>query len=154
LVGPDAPAALVAAISALHWQETKAYGVRVVRVPDRDSLHFHQVSGDYWPDDNWMGRQVNIVTHGQPMELRISGQYRPVKLGPVEIRATVNGSEVGSYRIGQPDTQVLRVPANALVTLTASATFVPKRPKRLPRDDDQRSLSVILSLQPEAGSAK
>jgi hypothetical protein len=152
LVGPDTPAALVAAISALHWQETNAHGVRVVRVPDPDSLHFHQVSGDYWPQDGWMGRQVNIVTHGQPMELRISGQYRPVKLGPVEIRATVNGSEVGSYRIGQPDTQVLRVPANALVSLTASATFVPKRPKRLPRDAEQRSLSVVLSLQPEAGS--
>jgi hypothetical protein len=152
LVGPDTPAPLVAAISALRWPETNAYGVRVVRVPDPDSLHFHQVSGDYWPEDGWMGRQVNIVTHGQPMELRISGQYRPVKLGPVEIRATVNGSEVESYHIGQPDTQVLRVPANASVTLTASATFVPKRPKRLPRDAEQRRLSVVLSLQPEAGS--
>ena len=99
-----------------------------------------------------MGRQVNIVTHGQPIELRISGQYRPAKLGPVEIRATVNGSEVGSYRIGKPDVQVLRVPANASVTLTASATFEPKRPKRLPRDFVQRSLSVVLSLQPETGS--
>src|SRR6516225_6990940 len=97
LVGPGTPAALVAAISALHWQETNAYGVRVVRVPDPDSLHFHHVSGDYWPQDNWMGRQVNIVTHGQPMELRISGQYRPVELGPVEIRAIVNGLEAGSY---------------------------------------------------------
>ena len=126
--------------------------MRVVRVPDRESLHFHQVSGDYWRQDNWMGRQVNIVTHGQPMELRISGQSRPVELAPVEIRATVNGSEAGSYRIGQPDVQVLRVPANASVTLTASATFVPKRPKRLPRDAEQRRLSVVLSLQPEAGS--
>jgi hypothetical protein len=152
LVGPDAPGALVAAISALHWQETNAYGVRVVRVPDPESLHFHQVSGDYWRQDNWMGRQVNIVTHGQPMELRISGQNRPAKLGPVEIRATVNGSEVGSYRIGKPDVQVLRLPANASVTLTASATFVPKRPKRVPRDFVQRSLSVVLSLQPETGS--
>jgi hypothetical protein len=152
LIGPETPPALVAAINALHWQETNAYGVRVVRVPDPDSLHFHQVSGDYWPQDGWMGREVNIVTHGQPMELRITGQQRPVKLGPVEIRATVNGSEVGSYRIGQPDTQVLRLPANALVTLTASATFGPERSKRRPRDTEQRSLSVILSLQPEAES--
>jgi len=149
LVGPGTPAALVAAISALHWQETNAYGVRVVRVPDPDSLHFHHVSGDYWPQDNWMGRQVNIVTHGQPMELRISGQYRPVELGPVEIRAIVNGSEVGSYRIGQPDVQVLRVPGNASVTLKASAIFVPKG---LPSSVEQRGLSVVLSLQPETGS--
>src|SRR6516162_6104236 len=147
LVGPDTPGALVAAISALHWQETNAYRVRVVRVPDPESLHFHQVTGDYWRQDNWMGRQVNIVTHGQPMELRISGQSRPVELGPVEIRATVNGSEAGSYRIGCPDVQVLRVPANASVTLTVSATFVPKG---LPRDVEHRGLSVVLSLQPEA----
>jgi hypothetical protein len=67
----------------------------------------------------------------------------------VEIRATVNGSERASYRIGQPDTQVLRVPADASVTLTASATFIPKG---LPRNAEQRRLSVVLSLQPEAGS--
>jgi hypothetical protein len=171
LVGPGTPDTLVAAISALHWQETKAHGMRVVRVPDPDSLHFHRVSGDYWPQDSWMGRQANIVNHGQPLELWITGQHRPVELGPVEIRATVNGSEVASYRIGQPDTEVLRVPANASVTLTASATFVPNaRPdirstqsfiRQLrnlrhwllssptpPRDVDQRSLSVVLNVQP------
>jgi hypothetical protein len=149
LIGPGTPGTLLAAISALHWQETNAHGVRVVRVPDPDSLHFHQVSGDYWPGDNWMGRQVNIVTHKQPLELRITGQHRPAELGPVEIRATVNGSEVASYRIGQRDTEVLRVPANASVTLTASATFVPNG---LPGSAEQRSLSVVLNLQPEAGS--
>ena len=67
----------------------------------------------------------------------------------MEIRATVNGSEVASYRIGPPDTQVLRVPPNASVTLTASATFVPNG---LPGNVDERSLSVVLNLQPEAGS--
>jgi hypothetical protein len=148
LVGPGTPATLVAAISALHWQETNAYGVRLVRVPDPRSLHYYRVSGDYWPQDSWMGRQVNIVTHGQPLELRIIGQYRPVELGPVEIRATVNGSEVASYHIGPADAQVLRVPADASVTLTASATFIPKGH---PRDAEQRSLSVVLGLQPEAG---
>src|SRR4029077_19879585 len=100
LVGPGPPATLAAAISALRWQETNTHGVRVVRVPDPRSLHFHQVWGDYWPQDSWMGRQGNIVTHGQPIELRITGQYRPVELSPVEIRATVNGSEMASYRIG------------------------------------------------------
>jgi len=152
LIGAGTPAPLVEAITALHWQETNSYGVRVVRVPDPGSLHFYHVSGEYWPEDspaNWMGRKAAIVTHGQPIELRITGQYRPVELGPVEIRATVNGSEVATYRIGQPDTQVLRVPANASVALTASATFVPKE---LPRDGIQRQLSVVLSLQPDADS--
>jgi len=149
LIGPGTPGELVAAISALHWPETDAYGVRVLRVPNPDSLHFHRVLGDYWPQDNWMGRQVNIVTHGQPMEVRITGRNRPVELGPVEIRATINGSEVANYRIGQPDMQVLRVPANASVTLTASATFVQKGH---PPDGEQRNLSVLLSLQPDAGS--
>ena len=171
LIGPGTPDTLVAAISALHWQETKAHGTRVVRVPNPDSLHFHRLWGDYWPQDSWMGRQVNIVNHGQPLELWITGQHRPVELGPVEIRATVNGSEVATYRIGQLDTEVLRVPANASVTLTASATFVPNgRPdirstqsfiRQLrnlrhwllssptpPRDVDQRSLSVVLNVQP------
>jgi len=101
-----------------------------------------------------MGRRVNIVTHGQPIELRITGQYRPAELGPVEIRAAINGSEVASYRIGRLDTQVLSVPADASVTLTASATFIPKVPKRLPRNADPRTLSVVLGLQPESGSAK
>jgi hypothetical protein len=144
LIGPGTPDALVAAISALHWQETNDHGVRVVRVPNADSMHFYHVWGDYWPQDSWMGRQVNVVTHGQPIELRITGQYRPVELGPVEIRATVNGADVASYRIGQPDTQVLSVPANASVTLTASATFIPKK---LPRNAEQRNLSVVLSVQ-------
>jgi hypothetical protein len=154
LVGPGTPAALAAAISALHWQESNAHGMRVVRVPDSDSLHFYHLWGDYWPQDGWMGRQVNIVTHGRPIELRITGQYRPAKLGPVEIRVTTDGSEVATYRIGWPDTQVLTVPADASVTLTASATFIPKVPKRLPRNADQRNLSVVLGLQTESGSAK
>jgi hypothetical protein len=82
------------------------------------------------------------------VEVRISGQNRPANLGPVEIHATVNGSEAGSYRIGKPDVQVLKVPANASVTLTASATFGPKRHRR---GGEQRSLSVVVSLQPETG---
>jgi hypothetical protein len=45
--------------------------------------------------------------------------------------------------------QVLRVPADASGTLTASATFIPKG---LPRTAEQRSLSTVLGLQPEAGS--
>jgi hypothetical protein len=96
-----------------------------------------------------MGGQVNIVTHGQPVELRISGQYRPAKLGTVDIHAKINGSEVANYRIGKADTQVLKVPADASVTLTASATFIPKG---RPPNPDQRSLSVGLGVRPESES--
>ena len=60
-----------------------------------------------------MGRRVHIVTHRQPIKLRIIGLYGQVELGPVEIRATVNASEVASYRTSQSDTEVLKVPANA-----------------------------------------
>jgi hypothetical protein len=147
LIGPGTSPAMVATISALHWQETDADGVRVVRVPDPDSLHFYHVWGDYWPYDGWMGRRVNIVTHGQPLEIQISGQYRPADLGPVEIHATINGSEEATYRIGKTDTQVLSAPADASITLTASATYIPKG---LPLDAEQRRLSVVLHLEPES----
>jgi hypothetical protein len=147
LIGPGTSPSLVSAISALHWQETDICGVRVVRVPDSRRLHFYHVWGDYWPQDGWIGRRVNIVTHGQPLELRISGQYRPADLGPVVVRASVNGSEVATYRIGNTDTEVLRVPGDASVTLTAGATF---NPKGLPPDAEQRRLSVVLGLQSES----
>jgi hypothetical protein len=61
---------------------------------------------------------------------------------------------VATYRIDRPDTQVLSLPADASVTLTASATFTPKPQKRHPRNADPRNLSVVLALQTESGSAK
>ena len=90
----------------------------VVRVPDPGVLHFHYILGDYWPQEapySWMGRQINVVTHDQPMQLRISGLDRPSELGPVEIRV-VNGSEVSRYRIAKQDTQLLNLPTGASIT--------------------------------------
>jgi len=58
----------------------------------------------------------------------------------VEI-TVANGSEVSRYHIAKQDTKELSLPADASVTLTASATWVP-----LP---DQRALSVAIALQPE-----
>ena len=53
LVGPGTPAA----ISALHWQETNAHGVRV---PDPCSLHFHHVWGDLAPRHlDWGARSTS-----------------------------------------------------------------------------------------------
>jgi hypothetical protein len=132
----------------LHWQETMDHGVQIVHVPDPRVLHFYYISGDYWPQDgpeSWMGRQINVVTDGRPMQLRIIGRMRPPELGPVEIRV-VNGSEVLSYRIAQPDTQLLTLPANASVVLTANTTFVPAR---FIHNRDERHLSVAIDLQPQ-----
>jgi hypothetical protein len=147
LVGPGTPAPLAVAVDALHWPETNDHGVRIVHVPDPRVLHFYYISGDYWPQDgpeSWMGRQIKVVTGARPMQLRMTGRMRPADLGPGEIRVD-NGSEVSHYRIGQPDTQLLTLPANASFILTANATFVPAR---FIHNGDERHLSVAIDLQP------
>jgi hypothetical protein len=149
LIGPGTPNSLVAAVHALRWQETTYHGVKVVRVPDPQFLHFHYILGDYWLEDGWMGKQVNIVTRGQPMQLRISGQYRPPALGPAEI-LFVNGLESSKYSIAQESTQILNLPADSSVTLTAPTTFVPDQ---VICNGDRRALSVRIILQPNVGTA-
>ena len=83
------------------------------------------------------------MTHGQPVQLSIIGRYRTPQLGPVEI-SVVNGSDVSRYRITERDTQVLSLPADASVILTASDTFVPAR---ISHNGGERHLSVRISLQ-------
>lgn len=146
LMGPGTPTPLAAAIEALHWQETKDHGMRIVRVPDSSSLHFHYVLGDYWPSgsaESWMGHRISIVTSNEPMQLRITGRYRPAELGPVEL-SFVNGSDASHYRVAQGDTYILSVPADSSVSLTANATFVPAE---IMHNSDERSLSVAIGLQ-------
>jgi hypothetical protein len=155
LMAPGTPSPLAAAVDALHWQETTDHGVRVVHVPNLRSLHFYYVLGDYMPffldsPEGWMGNQIKIVTHGQPMQLRISGRYRPSELGPVEIHV-VNGSDVSRYQIAQRDTQLVSLPADGSSILTASGTFVPAR---ILHNDDQRPLSVTISLHPDEASGQ
>jgi hypothetical protein len=146
LVGPGTPTPVAAAIEDLHWQETRDHGITVVRVPHSRPLHFYYVLGDYWPEDgpeSWMGHQINIVTHGQPMQLSITGRDRPPELGPVEI-SVVNGSDISRYRITKHDTHVVSLPADVSVVLTASDTFVPAR---ILHNGDERPLSVRIILQ-------
>jgi hypothetical protein len=152
LVAPGTPAPLADAVDALHWQEATDHGVRVVHVPNPRSLTFHYVLGDFWPERGagWMGNQIKIVTHGEPMQLRISGRYRPPELGPVEIRV-VNGSDVSRYQIAPQDTELVSLPADGSCTLTAAATFVPDR---FIKNGDQRHLSVQISLQQKAVSGQ
>ena len=92
-----------------------------------------------------MGSQIKVVTHDRLAQLRITGRDRPTEIGPVEI-SVANGSEVFHYQIGQQDTQLLSIPANASIVVTASATFVPEQ---ILGNGDQRSLSVELSVLPD-----
>lgn len=147
LVGPGTPAPLATALNALPWQKEANLGVRIVHVPDPQVLHFYYILGNYWPQDlpeSWMGSRVTVVTKGRPVQLRITGRMRPVQLGPVEVRVA-HGLEVSHFLIAQPDTQILNLPANAAIDLTASATFVPDR---VIHNGDERPLSVAIDLQP------
>jgi hypothetical protein len=158
LVGPGTPEPLEGAVEALHWPEIRDRGMRVVRVPDLRILHYYTVSGDYWPwdqpwkADRWIGHQISIMTKGQPVEMRISGRGRPPGLGPVEINV-VNGSDLSTYQVAQGDTRTIHILSDALVTVTASSTFVPDR---IIHNGDQRALSVLVSLIPtvEAGGGR
>jgi len=140
LIGPGTPQTLIDAVRALNWETTDDHGVRVVCIPDQGSLRFYYVTGDYWPSDKWMGREAKIVTHGQPLELRITGQYRPSKIKPVEIRLA-DDAGISRFSIGNGDSKTISVPANASITLTANATFGV--------GNGSRPLSVTLSLEPK-----
>ncbi|MBV9644081.1 MAG: hypothetical protein JO334_10950, partial [Verrucomicrobia bacterium] len=78
----------------------------------------------------------------------ITGRGRPPELGPEEFRV-VYGSQDSRYSIGAQDTQVLTLPADASVLLMANATYIPDR---FIHNGDDRHLSAIINLQPEAGA--
>jgi hypothetical protein len=54
----------------------------------------------------------------------------------------------GNYK---QDTQLLNLPADASITLTASDTF---EPARVLHNGDERRLSVLIDLRPDAGSGQ
>ena len=145
LIAPGTPETLVDALHSLNWDTANDHGIQIVRVPNQNSLCFHYIAGDYWPLDKWMGKQVNVVVKGQSMRLRISGRDRPPQVGPVEVRI-VNGSNVARYQIGSQDTQVVRLPPDCSVTVTASATWEP--------EPDTRAISVHVSLEPDVGGVE
>jgi hypothetical protein len=140
LLCPGTSQALVHAVHALHWPATKDHEVEIMRVPEYQSLRFYYVDGDYWPSDEWMGKAVHVVTQGTPVRLSINGQYRPPE--PVEIRV-VNGVDAKLYTIGPNDMQIVDIPANASVTITAASTF------RVSDRGEYRSLSVHLKVETE-----
>ncbi|MBB5374318.1 glycosyltransferase family protein [Acidocella aromatica] len=145
LIGPGTQPQLVAAIAAQGWLQHMDHGVDVVKVPLPSALNYYYLEGDYWPSSaqqNWMGRQVRIVTHGTPVELTITGKGRPLSV-PVQITVTTPSSQV-VYTVGQATMQVLYIPADTIVTLTANQTFVPNR---IIYNGDKRELSVLLSIK-------
>src|SRR6516164_8378940 len=140
LIGPGTRQALIDAMRALNWETTDDHGVQVVHVPDQRSLRFYYVTGDYWPADKWMGKTARIVTHRQPLELRITGQYRPSRIEPVEIRLA-DDAGILRFLIGNGDSKTISIPANASITVTANATFGVGY--------GSRQMSVTLSLEPK-----
>jgi hypothetical protein len=86
-----------------------------------------------------MGKTARIVTHRQPLELRITGQYRPARVEPVEIRLA-DDAGILRFLIGHGDSKTISVPANASITVTANATFGVGY--------GSRQMSVMLSLEP------
>ena len=125
---------------ALNWETTDDHGVQVVHVPDQRSLRFYYVTGNYWPLDKWMGKEVRIVTHGQPLELRITGEYLPSKIKRVEIRLA-DDAGISRFLIRSGDSKTISVSANASITLTANPTF--------DVGNGLRQISVMLSLEPK-----
>ena len=140
LIGPGTQQTLIAATRALNWETTDDHGVQVVRVPDQRSLRFYYVTGNYWPLDKWMGKEARIVAHGQPLEMRITGQYLSSKIKRVEIRLA-DDAGISRFSIRNGDSKTISVPANASITLTANPTFGV--------GNGVRQISVMLSLDPK-----
>jgi hypothetical protein len=87
-----------------------------------------------------MGKEARIVTHGQPLVMRITGQYLPSKIKRVKIRLA-DDAGVSRFSIRNGDSKTISVPADASITLTANPTFgVGSGP---------RQISVMLSLEPK-----
>ena len=145
LIGLGTQPQLVAAITAQGWPQHMDHGIDVVKVPLSSALDYYYTEGDYWPSaapQNWMGRQVHIVTHGTPITLTIAGKWRPLSV-PVQITVTTP-SGLAVYLIGQATVQVIHITADSIVTLTANKTFVPNE---IIHNGDTRELSVLLSLE-------
>ncbi len=145
LIGPGTKPALVAAITAQGWPQHMDHGIDVVKVPLSSALDYYYTEGDYWPSaapQNWMGRQVRIVTHGTQITLTLARKWPPPS-APVQITVTTPSGQA-IYLIGQATVQVIHIPADSIVTLTANQTFVPDG---IIHNGDKRELSVMLSLE-------
>ena len=152
LMAPDTPQSLVAAIAAQHWPQHLSQGIVVVDVPEATRLRYSYIHGDYWPSSsalNWMGREITVVTHDRPAVLTLSGAWRPVGQ-PVDVTVTDQSGSM-TYRFTQADTRKVQLSANAMLTVTASNTFVADR---ILHNTDPRSLSIVVSLETQDTPAR
>jgi hypothetical protein len=148
LIGPGTPALLVAAIAARNWPQHVDHGINVVKVPPPAALDYYETEGDYWPSaapQNWMGRQFRVITHGSPVTLTIN-EWRPdsAQADSTPMQITTSGKSGNAvYTIGPTTAQVIQVPADTVLTVTADHTFVPDK---VFHNGDTRNLSVLVSL--------
>jgi hypothetical protein len=89
-----------------------------------------------------MERQLRVVTHGTPITLTLAGKWTPLS-APVQVTVTTPSGQA-VYLIGQATVQVIHIPADTIVTLTANQAFVPDV---ISHNGDKRELSVLLSLE-------
>lgn len=141
LLAPNTVPAQAAAILAQGWPAQAAEGGTIIKVPSADSIAYFSLTGDYWGSpapNNWMGKQIKIVTHNFPLHLKLLGQWtRPSP--SMRISVTV-GENTMVYPVTQKTVIPVDVPANATATITANETWVPDL------NADNRHLSVMLAL--------
>lgn len=145
LIGPGTAPAIANAIAAMNWPENTDHGIVIVHVPPPSSLNYFLAEGDYWPSpepENWIGRRFHLITHGTPMTLTLTGKWRPMS-APAQVTVTTPFNQV-IYPVNQATVEIIHVPANSELTLTAAQTFVPAD---VLHNGDTRQLSVTVALQ-------
>jgi hypothetical protein len=116
-------------------------GAYVWRVPQH--LVGYYVEGDYWHTAakyNWMGKSLRIVSYGIPVEVTLSGMWRPVSR-PVRITAFLGNGVKESYEVAQTSKVMFTVGAYTDVFLRAGKTFIPND---YLHNGDERHLSVLI----------
>lgn len=118
-------------------------GAYTWRVPH--DLHGYYISGQYWyttGEFNWIGKTSRVVSYGIPVEVTLSGMWRPVSQ-PVRITAFLGNGVKESYEVAQASKVMFTVGANTDVSLRAGKTFIPND---YLHNGDERHLSVLIHV--------
>jgi len=142
------PKALQTAILGLGWPSHVDHGVTVVQVPAASMLDYYAITGDYWSSPatfNWMGKQLEIVTHKFPLHLTLSGAWTPPSSN---LKVTLaDGGDTETYAVTPATVIPVVIPANSAALITANQTFVPAE---ILHNGDPRQLSVMVSVDAPA----
>ncbi len=101
LIGLGAPLALAAALIAEGWPESIHQGIIVIELPPAEALNYYGTTGDYWPSvlpQKWMGRGMQVFTHGSPMLLTLTSTNLIHGAGQIIVTC---GTSKNVYLIGQ-----------------------------------------------------